>query len=175
MSKRTSVITCSIGAILAIVISQHGGDLKISPEGMELIGSFESCRNDSYYCPAHVVTAGVGHTGNDVSMNKIYSNDEIAKWWTDDTKEAEACVDKSLKRSVTQGQYDAYVSFAFNKGCGNWLKGSPLKYANLGNKQASCQYLLAYDKAKINGVYVVLKGLQRRAKAEYNQCMKEGD
>lgn len=168
-SKVKTGTICAVSAILGFVINQYPGQLKISEDGLKLIGNFESCRNESYYCPAHVLTAGIGHTGSDVIVGKKYSNEEIAKMWVSDIKEAESCVDKNLTITPTQHQYDAYVSFAFNKGCGIFVKSSVLRLANNGMKKASCEYMRKY----IYAGKQILGGLVKRANAEADLCLKE--
>lgn len=168
VKRKKTIAACSISAIIAIVISSYGKELHTSKNGLRLIGDFESCQAESYYCPAKVLTVGVGHTGSDIELNKTYSDEEIAKLWVSDIKEAEACVIENVKAGVTQGQFDAYTSFAFNKGCGTFKRSSVLKYANSGDKVNSCKSMLKY----IYAGKTVLPGLVRRAKAESDLCLK---
>lgn len=168
VKRKKTIAACSISAIIAIVISSHSKELHTSRDGLRLIGDFESCQAESYYCPAKVLTVGVGHTGSDIELNKTYSNEEIARLWVSDIKEAEACVIENVKAGVTQGQFDAYTSFAFNKGCGTFKRSSVLKYANSGDKINSCKSMLKY----IYAGKTVLPGLVRRAKAESDLCLK---
>jgi lysozyme len=71
-------------------------------------------------------------------------------------------VDDMLKVDVTQSQFDALVSLAFNIGLGN-LKGSTLlKKLNAGDDVAAQAQFLVWNRAGGK----VMKGLQRRRKAE---------
>lgn len=47
-------------------------------------------------------------------------------------------VHKCVTYPMTQGQYDAYVSFAYNVGVGAFCKSTMAKFANVGDKVASC-------------------------------------
>jgi len=169
MSIKKAGVACSIPAIISIVIGMYGDKLEISKDGLQLIGNFESCRKDSYYCPAHVVTAGVGHTGSDVKIKRIYSDEQIAAWWANDILGTEKCVKENASHAMKQGQFDAYVSLAFNVGCGTFSRSSVVKYENNGQILKSCQSILLYDKA--NGR--VLQGLKSRREKEYQLCTKK--
>jgi len=70
VKRKKTIAACSISAIIAIVISSHSKELHTSKDGLQLIGNFESCQSESYYCPAKVLTVGVGHTGSDIERNK---------------------------------------------------------------------------------------------------------
>ena len=73
--KKATKITggvCAVSAIIAIVLSMDTG-LRINQEGLELIGNAESCRRDPYYCPAKVLTAGIGSTTG-IQRNHNYSD-----------------------------------------------------------------------------------------------------
>ncbi len=168
VNRKKTIAACSISAIIAIIMANHSSELHTSKDGLRLIGDFESCQAESYYCPAKVLTVGIGHTGSDIELNKTYTNGEIAKLWISDIKEAETCVIDSVKASVSQGQFDAYTSFAFNKGCSTFKRSSVLKYANAGDKVNSCKSMLKY----IYAGKTVLPGLVRRAKAESDLCLK---
>lgn len=172
LNNKHKTAACSIPLIIGIMMSQHNDKLKVDADGLHLIGGFESCQQNSYYCPAHRVTAGVGHTGADVEINKTYSNEQIAQWWTSDILDAQRCVTNNINTNIGQHQLNAYVSFTFNIGCGNFKKSKVLRLANEGKFDLSCAALLDYDKAKVNGEYIKLAGLTRRRVAENAECLK---
>lgn len=90
----------------------------------EQLKRFEGLSTEAYHDAAGVLTIGYGHTGPDVQ-----EGDKISKYWAEhllqaDLYEVERAVD-ALNVAVTQPQFDALVSFAFNVGIGR-LKGSTL-------------------------------------------------
>ena len=109
-------LACSITAIIALVLANHGDEIKTSRAGLELIGNAESCQREPYYCPAAVLTVGVGSTGADIQPGRIYSDAEIAARWVRDIQDAERCIDR-WRVPVAQPTYDALVSWTFNCGC----------------------------------------------------------
>ena len=63
---------------------------------------------------------------------------------------------------VTQGQFDALCSFAYNAGAGNLSKSSMLSYTNAGDKTAAADAFLQWNKAAGK----VMNGLTKRREAE---------
>lgn len=49
----------SVLAIIGIVETNRDG-IRTSQQGLALIGDAEGCRRDPYYCPANVLTVGIG-------------------------------------------------------------------------------------------------------------------
>lgn len=89
--------------------------MRISDICFEQLKRFEGLSNEAYYDPAGVLTIGYGHTGPDVRPGDV-----ISKYWAEhllkaDLYDVEKAVDQ-LAVAVTQPQFDALVSFAFNLG-----------------------------------------------------------
>ena len=97
-----------------------------SNEIIEKIKVWEGFRPKAYRCPAGVLTIGYGHTGADVKPGMVVTAAEAAALLCSDLRHFEQEVSR-LTASVTlsQHQFDALVSFAFNCGLGN-LKSSTL-------------------------------------------------
>lgn len=92
---------------------------KVSEEMKAMIRQWEGCRLEAYRCPAGVWTIGYGHTGRDV-----YEGMQISKATADELLEADLArtagqvarlVDVTM---LTQCQFDAIVSLAYNIGAG---------------------------------------------------------
>lgn len=166
MKHQKKLITCSIGAVLAIVSTQYEGELKTSEEGLKLISGYENCTLNAYKCPAGKWTNGIGNT-HGVNPDGVISLNEVAYNFVSNVKEAEACVSKNSKFKLTQGKWDAATGFTMNAGCGNYKKSS---YAKTGD----CSKLLLWNKYKdpATGKLVVSKGLDNRRKSEYSLCVK---
>ncbi|GKX63037.1 lysozyme [Pragia fontium] len=86
-----------------------------SQSGVEHIKSFESCQLKAYLCPAKVWTIGYGHTSG-VKPNDQISAMQAERYLKADLVRVEQDVLRIVKVPLTQGQFDALVSFAFNCG-----------------------------------------------------------
>lgn len=114
--------------------------MKTSEKGKALIKKYEGCRLKAYKCPAGVLTIGYGHTNN-VRADDVITQAEADKLLDIDIAIKEKEVNSVLKVPVTQGQYDALVSFTFNLGIGNLKKSTLLRLVNQGKyKNASNEF-----------------------------------
>ena len=144
----------------------------ISDDGIELIKRFEGLHKvqpdgliSSYRCAAGVWTIGWGSTKGIRSGMKI-SVEEAEEKLRDDLKTAESAVKQHVSVPLSQGQYDALVSFIFNLGSGNFRSSSLLKRLNRGLYDDVPEQLLRWNKARVGGKLTVLRGLTRRRAAE---------
>ena len=114
--------------------------MKTSDDGIALIKAFEGIRDgdpstvnlDPYLCPAGVATIGWGHAivsplGHQLrgrhglnQARQLYPNgitlEEAEELLRLDLRERERAVESLVKVPISQGQFDALVSFAFNVG-----------------------------------------------------------
>ena len=166
MKKIATTAICSVSAIIGIVLTNYSDDIRTSKTGLEIIGNAESCIREPYYCPANVLTIGIGSTGN--VENKIYSDDEIARRWVADIKTAEQCVNRYANGfHLPQPVFDATVSITFNVGCSKMKSSTMFKHLNTGNYRAACNELPRWNKS--GGV--VLNGLVNRREKEKSRCL----
>ena len=138
--------------------------MKLDSKGYDLIKEFEGFSNRPYKCSAGIPTIGYGNTfypdGKRVSMldkqiTKEYA-DEIFKNVADNFAFK---VSKLIKSKVTQNQFNALVSFAYNVGIGNLEKSTLLKLVNINPNDAMiAKQFLRWNKAKGKE----LKGLTNR-------------
>lgn len=106
------------------VPKDDAGGLKLSDKGLDLIKRSEGLRLKAYKCPADVPTIGYGSTGPHVRMGMTITEAEAEALLREDLVRFEKAVNQ-MAGPMTQGQYDALVSFAFNLG-ENALRGSTL-------------------------------------------------
>ena len=92
IKKITTTAIYSVSAIIGIVLTKYSDEIRASKTGLEIIGNAESCIREPYYCPANILTVGIGSTGN--IEQKRYTDEEIARRWVDDIKTAEQCVNR---------------------------------------------------------------------------------
>lgn len=144
----------------------------VSQQGIELIKRFEGLHKAqpdgtvaSYRCPAGKWTIGYGSTKGVRSGMKI-TPEEAEALLLKDIKEHEHIVKQHVTVPLTQGQYDALVSFVFNLGGPNFRSSTLLKKLNRGLYDEVPEQFMRWNKARVDGVLTPLKGLTRRRAAE---------
>lgn len=135
--------------------------MKTSQKGIDLIKRFEGCRLKAYKCPANVWTIGYGHTGN-VKPNDVITQEQAEELLKRDLISFENSVSKLIKIAVTQNEFDALVSFAFNVGVGALANSTLLKLLNAGNTKGASEQFGRWVYAGNK----VLEGLIKRRNAE---------
>lgn len=140
--------------------------MKISKLGLNLVRHFEGMYLRGYKCPANVWTIGYGHTGlvdgKPIHGNMIITEEKAIELLQQDMTVFENAVKDSVKVPLTQNQFDALVSFAFNVGAGALRNSTLLKLLNQGKYEEVPAQFLRWNK----GGGKVLAGLTRRRKAE---------
>jgi lysozyme len=141
---------------------------KTSNAGIELIKKFESFAAKPYKCSAGVPTIGYGATyypdGRKVTLNDPPITEAYAVSLLEEMlKTYEKAVDSFCRDDVTQNQFDALVSFAYNVGTSNLKSSTLLKKVNVNSKDETIRAeFLRWNKAAGK----VLKGLTRRREEE---------
>lgn len=106
-------------------------DIKqIGKAGLDLVKSFEGLKLRAYLCPAKVWTIGYGSTGPHVTPGKVITEAQANDLLQDDLDRFEKAVTRLVTVSLTQNQYDALVSFAFNVGISALERSTLLKRVN---------------------------------------------
>lgn len=129
----------------------------ISDAGIALIKSFEGCRLTAYQCAAGVWTIGYGHTQG-VTQGQTITQEQAEAYLLSDIRRYEWYVHEDVKHELTQGQYDALVSFTFN--CGGGSLKTLIKDRTL---EQIADAILLYNKSALGEK---LEGLVRRREAE---------
>ena len=132
-----------------------------------LIKKYEGFSEKPYKCSAGVPTIGYGTTfylnGNKVTMKDSPISEEVAlSILFSVVEDFSKKVEKLLKVSVNQNQFDALVDFAYNLGIGNLQKSTLLKLINNKDFVGASKQFKLWNKA--NGK--VLNGLTKRRKEE---------
>lgn len=89
--------------------------MRTSESGLSLIKAHEGLRLESYLCPAGVWTIGYGHTDG-TGPGRTCTLGEATSWLLDDIRGSEEAIGRLVTVPLTQGQFDALVSFTFNLG-----------------------------------------------------------
>lgn len=88
--------------------------MKISEYAEAVMKECEGLRLKAYRCSSGVLTIGYGHTRN-VKTDQIINKDTAERFFVEDVEAVERLVDREpFAKDLSQGQYDALVSFLFN-------------------------------------------------------------
>ena len=140
--------------------------MQMTEEGLALIRRFEGFRAHAYKCPAGVWTIGYGHTegaGPPAVVNGMtISEAEAERLLAADAGTFAKGVAASLTRPLSDTQFSALVSFAYNAGLGNFRKSSVRAAVNAGDLAAVPRRLQLW----VKGGGRVLPGLVTRRAAE---------
>lgn len=129
-----------------------------------MIEQFEGLELEAYYCPAGVLTIGYGHTGTDVYIGQRITAEEADRILRADLGRFEKSVNELIEVELTQHEFDATVSFAFNVGSGALSSSTFRRRINGGEDKATC-FREEFPKW-VNGPNGPLPGLVRRRDAE---------
>ena len=130
--------------------------------GFQMTRSFEGLSLSAYQDCAGIWTIGFGHTGPDVTPGRTITEAEAETLLHADLANAVTCVNRAVRASIQQPQFDALVDFCFNVGRGNFLSSTLLRLVNLSDfTQAATQFALWTHAGG-----EVVPGLVRRRKAE---------
>ena len=159
--------------------------MKMSVAGRQFLMHHESVRNKPYLDSVLLWTTGVGHliaTPEQLRMtlderkaakangalicpiewNRKLSNDEVDRILQDDLLRFERGVLRMCPNGLTQGRFDALVSFAFNAGLGGLQKSSIRQRHNRGDFAGAADAFLKYRLAAGK----VFRGLEIRRNDE---------
>ena len=91
--------------------------MELSDEGIDFIAKEEGVRNAWYQDALGVWTIGIGHVWNpETDEDRDLTDDEVWDLFRVDVARYVHSVNQSVKRPLTQTQFDRLVSFAFNWG-----------------------------------------------------------
>lgn len=137
---------------------------------IDLIKKFEGLFLKSYLCPAGVPTIGYGSTmwndGKKVVLGQKITLEgaEILLMW-----ELKNKANALHRLNLNQNQFDALMSFIYNIGISAFLNSTLFKKALVNqNDETIRNEFMRWNKAKVNGKMIVLKGLNNRRIAESN-------
>lgn len=138
-----------------------------SSKCLDLICRFEGFSARPYLCPAGVPTIGYGSTryadGRRVTrLDRAITEPEARRLLAATLQQFEQGVHAAVRVTLSQHQFDALVSFAYNVGLEAFRGSTLVRRLNAGEYAAAAEQLLAWDKAGGK----VLAGLTARRKAE---------
>lgn len=143
---------------------------KLSQKGLEVIKQFEGLSLKPYVCAGGINTIGYGNTyytnGKKVSLqDKPITKEQAEELLKHSLSTYEKAVDSFCRDDISQNQFDALVSFAYNLGTGALQKSTLIKKVNANPQDPTIKAeFLKWNKASGR----VLAGLTRRRQAEAN-------
>lgn len=138
--------------------------MKTSPKGIALIKSAEGLRLKAYPDPGTgglPWTIGYGSTSG-VTRNMVITEGQAEQMLAEDLARFERIVERAVRVPVTQGQFDALVSFTYNVGEGNFTKSTLLRQLNAGDTAGAAEQFSRW----VHAGGKVLPGLVKRRAAE---------
>lgn len=144
--------------------------LALSVAGIVFIQKYEGTSLNAYLDVVQVPTICTGSTRN-VFVGQKATLAECEERLREDTTYAGIAVQRYVLQKLSQGQYDALVSFVFNVGPSAFKNSTLLRKLNAGECHAAAREFLRWNKAKGK----VYSGLTKRRAAEKEMFEKDCD
>ena len=135
---------------------------KVTPYVIEKIKQWEGLRLTAYKDSGGILTIGYGHTGPDVKAGMTITEAHAEMLLMRDLSRFEQSVERSVKVPLTDNQFGALVSFAYNVGTAAFERSTLLRKLNEGDYASVPSQLARWN--KVGGR--VLAGLTNRRAAE---------
>ena len=140
--------------------------MQTSDKGISLIKQFEGCKLTAYQDSVGVWTIGYGWTkpvdGKPIRAGMTIKQETAERLLKTGLVSYENDVSRLVKVDLTQGQFDALVSFTYNLGVRSLSTSTLLRKLNAGDYAGAADEFLRWNKAGGK----VLNGLTRRREAE---------
>lgn len=152
--------------------------MNVSDKAIAVIKHHEGVRQKPYRCPARLWTVGVGHVlypeqgklkiedRDNVPLRpedfRVFSMEEVDAILRSDLNRFERGVERFCPVALSQGQFDALVSFSFNVGLGTLQRSTLRQKVLRGDMAGAAEEFLKYTIAGGK----VLKGLVNRRNDE---------
>ena len=140
--------------------------IQTSDKGIALIKQFEGCKLTAYQDSVGVWTIGYGWTqpvdGKPIRAGMTIKQETAERLLKTGLVSYESDVFRLVKVGLTQGQFDALVSFTYNLGARSLSTSTLLRKLNAGDYAGAADEFLRWNKAGGK----VLNGLARRREAE---------
>ncbi|MBF9834229.1 lysozyme [Enterobacter hormaechei] len=140
--------------------------MQTSDKGIALIKQFEGCKLTAYQDSVGVWTIGYGWTqpvdGKPIRAGMAIKQETAERLLKTGLVSYESDVSRLVKVGLTQGQFDALVSFTYNLGARSLSTSTLLRKLNAGDYAGAADEFLRWNKAGGK----VLSGLTRRREAE---------
>ena len=140
--------------------------MQTSEKGIALIKRFEGCKLTAYQDSVGIWTIGYGWTqpveGKPIRAGMTIKQETAERLLKTGLVSYESDVTRLVKVGLSQGQFDALVSFTYNLGARSLSTSTLLRKLNAGDYAGAADEFLRWNKAGGK----VLNGLTRRREAE---------
>lgn len=140
--------------------------MQTSDKGITLIKQLEGCKLTAYQDSVGVWTIGYGWTqpvdGKPIRAGMTIKQETAERLLKTGLVSYESDVSRLVKVGLTQGQFDALVSFTYNLGARSLSTSTLLRKLNAGDYAGAADEFLRWNKAGGK----VMNGLTRRREAE---------
>lgn len=143
--------------------------LSLSAAGLVSIANLEGFSEKAYIpIPGDVPTIGFGSTEG-VRMDDTITVPKALDRLMRDVGVAESAIGRCVEVPLSQSEYDAFTSFAFNVGSEAFCSSTLVKKLNAGYYDGACDELERWVYSQKR----VVPGLVNRRQVEYRLCVKE--
>jgi lysozyme len=139
----------------------------VSAIGIAAIAGYEGLRTTAYLDPVGIPTICYGYTEN-VFLGMKKTKSECVVMLQEEVDRFTKDVLRISQVPLSQGELDAYVSFAYNVGSGNFQRSTLLQKLRAGDREGACKQLTRWVYAKGKQ----LPGLVARRAAEMKVCLE---
>lgn len=143
-----------------------GGPLRISAKGLELIKGFEGFRSRASRLPDGRWIVGYGHTKTARAGLVVTRQDAELVLLHADLPPVEQLIQDEVLAPLTQNEFDALVSFAWNIGPGAFQSSSVLASLNEGDRLTAASDMWLWRRGRVGGEVKTIDALVRRRAAE---------
>ncbi|MBY9067241.1 lysozyme [Hyphomonas sp. WL0036] len=143
-----------------------GGPLRTSAKGLELIKGFEGFRSRASRLPDGRWIVGYGHTKTARAGLEVTPEDAELVLAHADLPPVEQLIHDEVLAPLTQNEFDALVSFAWNIGVGAFQSSSVLANLNEGDRLSAAADMWLWRKGRVGGEVKIIDALVRRRAAE---------
>lgn len=144
------------------------GALSMSAAGLIGVLGYEGFSERAYIpVPGDVPTIGFGTTEGVKLGDTISAPQAIERAYRDIYK-TETAIHKCINVPLSQGEYDAYTSLAYNIGPSAFCSSTLVKKLNQRDYEGACKEIKRWIYVKGRPV----QGLINRREAEYKKCME---
>jgi len=144
---------------------------RINQATVDLVKKWEGFKADAYLDPVGIWTIGYGTTaaaglGIAPHAGMKITEAEAERLLLRGLEKFAAEIRPAITAPVNENEFGAFVSLAYNIGPGAFKRSSALRHFNAGDKPRAAQAMKAWNKARVNGVLQVMRGLTNRREEE---------
>ena len=152
MNRRTGITTLALSATALVALALSEG---YTPRAVQPL-------------PGDKPTIGFGTTEG-VRMGDTITPPKALERKLRDVQAFEGAIKQCVRVPLSQGEYDAFVSLAYNIGSRAFCGSTLVRELNAGNYAAACKQILRWDRFKGQKI----RGLTLRREREYQACISD--